>query len=191
MLCFSYVLGRNTSAGVWTLCAHRRLPLEFLFSCSGPRYLVIFLFWVPRTLVSNMSAGVLDSLVAHRRPRGLVSAFFGGLPDVWMLMFLSPWVFLGAYAFTFCGFGVVQSLTKADTNLGVYVLERQIRDFATTGSLRSASPQCGSLGPRTTDLGTTVLKKYYRVSMFSHKISMDLHGCSSMCHIFSLISYGF
>ena len=109
MLCFSYVLGRNTSAGVWTLCAHRRLPLEFLLSRSGPRYLVIFSFWVPRTLVSNMSAGVLDSLVAHRRPRGLVSAFFGGLPDVWRLMFLSPWVFLGAYAFTFCGFGVVQS----------------------------------------------------------------------------------
>jgi hypothetical protein len=58
-------------------------------------------------------------------------------------------------------------VTNADTNLGVYVLERQIRDFATTGSLRSASPQCGSLGPRTTDLGTTVLKKYYRVSVFS------------------------
>ena len=82
-------------------------------------------------------------------------------------------------------------VTNADTNLGVYVLERQIRDFATTGSLRSASPQCGNLGPRTTDLGTTVLKKYYRVSIFSHKFSMDLHGCSSMCHIFSLISYGF
>ena len=79
-------------------------------------------------------------------------------------------------------------VTNADTNLGVYVLERQIRDFATTGSLRSACPQYGSLGPRTTDLGTTVLKKYYTVSMFSHKNSMDLHGCSSTYHIFSLIS---
>ena len=191
MLCFSYVLGRNTSAGVWTLCAHRRLPLEFLLSCSGPRYLVIFcsgflgrslvtcplVFWIRWLLIDGPAVWFLRSLAVYLMyecscfcPHGCSSA---PMPS--------------RFAVLAC-FNLV---TNADTNLGVYVLERQIRDFATTGSLRSACPQYGSLGPRTTDLGTTVLKKYYTVSMFSHKNSMDLHGCSSMCHIFSLISYGF